>query len=194
MRATRAASEAELGKSPYGVYDIAANDYTAEKGISLAADVGSALRAWGHVRMFSPWRFNTDQPLEQVADFTWHQLERARMERVFLNLIANHVSARVPGEDAFRFVLTREEFLDLFLDDLELPEMAKRRLVEAMDLAGELPGLTAGVIRFGEELVAEPVVDSTNHGKMPMPATSSNAPKDVTATMKPTEPQTRTRP
>jgi uncharacterized protein len=35
------------------------------------------------------------------------------------------------GEDAFRFVLTREEFLDLFLDDLELPDLAKRRLTEA---------------------------------------------------------------
>src|SRR5580693_6556694 len=34
------------------------------------------------------------------------------------------------GEDAFRFVLTREEFLDLFLDDLELPDLAKRRLAE----------------------------------------------------------------
>jgi uncharacterized sporulation protein YeaH/YhbH (DUF444 family) len=35
------------------------------------------------------------------------------------------------GEDAFRFVLTREEFLELFLDDLELPDMAKRRLTNA---------------------------------------------------------------
>jgi len=34
------------------------------------------------------------------------------------------------GEDAFRFVLTREEFVDLFLDDLELPDLAKRRLAE----------------------------------------------------------------
>lgn len=32
------------------------------------------------------------------------------------------------GDDEFRFVLTREEFLDLFLDDLELPELAKKRL------------------------------------------------------------------
>jgi uncharacterized sporulation protein YeaH/YhbH (DUF444 family) len=32
------------------------------------------------------------------------------------------------GEDAFRFVLTREELVDLFLDDLELPDLAKRRL------------------------------------------------------------------
>jgi uncharacterized sporulation protein YeaH/YhbH (DUF444 family) len=35
------------------------------------------------------------------------------------------------GEDNFRFVLTREEFLDLFLDDLELPDLAKRRLTDA---------------------------------------------------------------
>jgi len=32
------------------------------------------------------------------------------------------------SEDAFTFMLTREEFLELFLDDLELPDMAKRRL------------------------------------------------------------------
>ncbi len=32
------------------------------------------------------------------------------------------------GEDEFRFVLTREEFLDLFLEDLELPELVKRTL------------------------------------------------------------------
>ncbi len=34
------------------------------------------------------------------------------------------------AEDAFRFMLTREEFLDLFLDDLELPDLAKRRLAD----------------------------------------------------------------
>src|SRR5262245_45133458 len=35
------------------------------------------------------------------------------------------------SEDMFRFMLTREEFLDLFLDDLELPDLAKRRLTDA---------------------------------------------------------------
>jgi hypothetical protein len=34
------------------------------------------------------------------------------------------------GEDSFRFVLSRDEFVDLFLDDLELPDLAKRRLAE----------------------------------------------------------------
>jgi uncharacterized sporulation protein YeaH/YhbH (DUF444 family) len=31
-------------------------------------------------------------------------------------------------QDDFRFMLNREEFLELFLDDLELPDLAKRRL------------------------------------------------------------------
>ena len=45
-------------------------------------------------------------------------------------------AARVRGpgegdsEDAFRFVLSRDEFVDLFLDDLELPDLAKRKLAE----------------------------------------------------------------
>ena len=38
--------------------------------------------------------------------------------------------AKVSCEDAFRFVLTGDEFVDLFLDDLELPDLAKRKLAE----------------------------------------------------------------
>jgi hypothetical protein len=33
-------------------------------------------------------------------------------------------------EDAFRFILTRDEFLSIFLDDLELPDLAKRRVAQ----------------------------------------------------------------
>ncbi|MBO0903965.1 YeaH/YhbH family protein [Jiella sonneratiae] len=33
------------------------------------------------------------------------------------------------GEDGFRFVLSRDEFLDLFLEDLELPNLAKRQVL-----------------------------------------------------------------
>lgn len=35
------------------------------------------------------------------------------------------------GEDAFQFVLTREEFLDLFLEDLELPDLVKKNLKQS---------------------------------------------------------------
>ncbi|TWU26600.1 hypothetical protein Pla52o_04530 [Novipirellula galeiformis] len=37
-------------------------------------------------------------------------------------------SADGDGEDMFVFLLTREEFLDMFFDDLELPNLAKRKL------------------------------------------------------------------
>ncbi len=33
------------------------------------------------------------------------------------------------GEDGFRFVLTRDEFLDMFFEDLELPDLVKNQIV-----------------------------------------------------------------
>jgi uncharacterized protein len=36
------------------------------------------------------------------------------------------------GDDAFRFELSRDEFVDLFLDDLELPDLAKRKLTDTV--------------------------------------------------------------
>ena len=38
-------------------------------------------------------------------------------------------SADGSGEDEFRFALSDEEFIDLFLEDLELPDLAKRQVV-----------------------------------------------------------------
>lgn len=36
------------------------------------------------------------------------------------------------GEDSFTFSLSREEFLDIFFEDLELPDMVKRRLMQSV--------------------------------------------------------------
>jgi uncharacterized sporulation protein YeaH/YhbH (DUF444 family) len=36
------------------------------------------------------------------------------------------------GEDAFEFTLSREEFLDMFFEDLELPDLVKKTLKESM--------------------------------------------------------------
>jgi uncharacterized sporulation protein YeaH/YhbH (DUF444 family) len=44
------------------------------------------------------------------------------------------------GEDEFRFALSREEFLDLFLDDLELPDLAKRRVANTESVSYERAG------------------------------------------------------
>ncbi|MBI1208687.1 MAG: DUF444 family protein [Azospirillum sp.] len=40
----------------------------------------------------------------------------------------NEGSADGEGDDDFRFVLSREEFLDLFMDDLELPDLVKQKI------------------------------------------------------------------
>jgi uncharacterized protein len=52
------------------------------------------------------------------------------------------------GEDDFRFALTRDEFLDLFLDDLELPDLAKRRVATVE---------TQGLRRAGYTVTGSPV-------------------------------------
>jgi len=52
------------------------------------------------------------------------------------------------GEDDFRFVLTRDEFLELFLDDLELPDLAKRRVATVE---------TQGLRRAGYTVTGSPV-------------------------------------
>jgi uncharacterized sporulation protein YeaH/YhbH (DUF444 family) len=44
------------------------------------------------------------------------------------------------GEDDFRFALSRDEFVDLFLEDLELPDLAKRRVVNAEALVWHRAG------------------------------------------------------
>ncbi len=40
-------------------------------------------------------------------------------------------SADDEGDDEFRFVLSRDEFLDIFLDDLELPDLIKHKIKHA---------------------------------------------------------------
>ncbi|TLU72658.1 YeaH/YhbH family protein [Lichenicoccus roseus] len=47
------------------------------------------------------------------------------------------------GEDSFRFVLTRDEFLDLFFDDLELPDLVKREITTTETMASTRAGLAS---------------------------------------------------
>ena len=46
------------------------------------------------------------------------------------------------SEDDFRFVLSREEFLDLFFEDLELPDMVKLNLKEIVAFKPRRAGFT----------------------------------------------------
>jgi len=46
------------------------------------------------------------------------------------------------GEDSFQFTLTQEEFLDIFFEDLELPNLVKRSLKEIKATAWKRAGMT----------------------------------------------------
>ena len=46
------------------------------------------------------------------------------------------------GQDGFRFVLTRDEFLDLFFEDLELPDLVKREITTSDSFAPARAGLS----------------------------------------------------
>ena len=46
------------------------------------------------------------------------------------------------GEDAFQFTLTQDEFLDIFFEDLELPNLVKRSLKEIKSYAYRRAGIT----------------------------------------------------
>ncbi len=47
------------------------------------------------------------------------------------------------GEDEFQFTLTQEEFLDIFFEDLELPNLVKRSLKEIKSTAFKRAGVTS---------------------------------------------------
>src|SRR5256886_847264 len=46
------------------------------------------------------------------------------------------------GEDAFEFTLTREEFLDMFFEDLELPDLVKKSLKDTTNFDLQRAGYT----------------------------------------------------
>ena len=46
------------------------------------------------------------------------------------------------SEDSFRFVLTRDEFLDLFFEDLELPDLVKSQIVATETMAPVRAGIS----------------------------------------------------
>ncbi len=67
---------AVIGAGPVG---LAAAAHLADRGldfvvIEAGGAVGAAMRAWGHVRVFSPWRFNTDPTAaELLAKTGWRE-------------------------------------------------------------------------------------------------------------------------
>lgn len=66
---------------------------------------------------------------ERVFPGNHDYMEGDRIKRPDGGAGAGSKAGQGEGNDDFQFALSREEFLDLFLDDLELPDLAKRRLI-----------------------------------------------------------------
>lgn len=54
----------------------------------------------------------------------------------------NNASPDGESEDSFRFKLTKEEFLELFFEDLELPNMIKKQLAKMVEFKNKRKGYT----------------------------------------------------
>ncbi|MFM9940656.1 MAG: FAD-dependent oxidoreductase [Hyphomicrobiaceae bacterium] len=72
MNDAAAKSIAIIGAGPVG---LAAAAHALERGLNpivleAGADIGHAVRQWGHVRMFSPWEYNIDQAAERLLRTT----------------------------------------------------------------------------------------------------------------------------
>ena len=69
---TRALPVAVIGAGPVG---LAAAAHLIERGVPVrvyeaGATVAASVREWGHVRLFSPWRFNTDRAAARSSSGT----------------------------------------------------------------------------------------------------------------------------
>ena len=65
---------------------------------------------------------------------------RSRARRAAPAAAAPRAARDGDGQDDFRFALSRDEFVDLFLEDLELPDLAKRRVVDTESVSWHRAG------------------------------------------------------
>ncbi|OON27819.1 MULTISPECIES: FAD-dependent oxidoreductase [unclassified Micromonospora] len=147
-----------IGAGPVG---LAAAAHLHERGLPCTVleagdSVGAAVRRWGHVRAFSPWRYDIDDAARRLlADSGW----------------------TAPDPDALP---TGDELVDAYLRPLaELPQIAPQVRLSARVAAISRLGLdrlrTAGreqtpfLVRLadGEELLARAVIDASGTGDTP---------------------------
>src|SRR6266571_4149432 len=84
------------------------------------------------------------------------------------------------SEDAFRFVLSRDEFVDLFLDDLELPDLAKRKLAELKAKFRRIPYIDPIDIRYRRfETMPKPVAQAVMFCLMDVSGSMTEHMKDL---------------
>ncbi|MFC5943305.1 FAD-dependent oxidoreductase, partial [Micromonospora harpali] len=147
-----------IGAGPVG---LAAAAHLHERGLPCTVleagdSVGAAVRRWGHVRAFSPWRYDIDDAARRLlADSGWTAPDPAALP-------------------------TGDELVDAYLRPLvELPQIAPQVRLSARVVAISRLGLdrlrTAGreqtpfLVRLadGEELLARAVIDASGTADTP---------------------------
>ncbi len=151
---------AVIGAGPVG---LAAGGQLASRGLSFVVveaggDVADAIRDWAHVRLFSPWRYNTDPTA------------RARLEAV--GWTSPDLDALPTGGD-----LIAQYLAPLAADPAIAPNLRFGQRVVAVARQGYDKVRTAGrdaapfVIRLedGSELLASAVIDASGTWRSPNP-------------------------
>ena len=86
---------AVIGAGPVG---LAAAAHLAERGVPFVvfeagAGVAAAVRQWGHVTFFSPWRFNVDSAAERLLKHTGWVMPDPDRDPTGQQLIDNYLAA-----------------------------------------------------------------------------------------------------
>ncbi|MEV4001797.1 FAD-dependent oxidoreductase [Actinomadura sp. NPDC049753] len=90
-----------IGAGPVG---LAAAAHLAERGLDFLVleageEVGAAISEWGHVRLFSPWRYDTDAAARRLLEPTGWRLPDAEALPTGAELVRDYLAplARVPA-------------------------------------------------------------------------------------------------
>ena len=159
-----------IGGGPVGLAAAAHLLASGEEPLVLEAGptVGASVRAWGHVRLFSPWSYNID--------------------RAAADLLERHGWVRPPGHE----YPTGRELLDRYLQPLaELPELAGRirtnARVQVITRVGHDLMKTDGrqdapfIVRVesvdgGSDIMARAVIDASGTWSRPNPLGAAGVP------------------
>jgi uncharacterized protein len=103
---------------------------TSERGIS---DVGGEEKLWVKTNRLKEPQIRHSSALGQrdyvfPGNKQYEEGDRLKRSSSQTGLGGRQASSHGEGEDGFQFVLNQEEFLDIFFDDLELPDLLRKQM------------------------------------------------------------------
>jgi hypothetical protein len=126
---------------------------TAERGIS---DLGSEEKIWVKTNRLKEPQIRHSSAVGQrdyvlPGNKQYEQGDRLKRSSSQAGTGGRQASSHGEGEDGFHFVLNQEEFLDIFFDDLELPDLLRKQMKSSDNvtpvragyaLSGSLPNMS----------------------------------------------------